>query len=147
MIDIDDIKLVKQPTNDTCVAACLSMVTGVPVQEIIDEFKCLNIHPPYKEQDFLPFLVRKNILPILTSFLCWSAYMPRTINLCCGPSLNNTGGMHAYLILCRGDNWFNVLDPSNGDKVTHEDFITGKLLPERVIQLRDCSYIAKPWEF
>lgn len=53
---------VKQPTDDTCVSACLAMVLGVDVHQVIEDF-----HQQYvaRELDVIDYLESKGLVPTL----------------------------------------------------------------------------------
>ncbi len=105
-------KFVMQPTSDTCTSACLSMLTGIDVGTVINEF-----HAGWKssENKVNPstYLTEKSIKHSVCSepfsnILEWGSVYLLTV-----PSLNIDGGLHHIVVDLRNDTEV-VLDPNKG---------------------------------
>lgn len=104
------IELVNQPTGDSCTSACLSMLTGIDVNQVVEQF-----HKDWQtnQSDPSEFLSKHGIRSyahnkVFDHRLDWG-----TIYLATVPSLNIEGGLHHILIDLSGDK-IRVLDPNNG---------------------------------
>lgn len=98
LLDLKKISLVNQKRNNDCVVACLSMVTGLGMEEVEEELINAGGEAPYAVTDYVPFLVRKNIYPefIISSLnevilddtiylmLCSGAHNPATAHMIVG---------------------------------------------------------------
>lgn len=107
------IKLVTQPTDNSCVSACLSMISGIDIDKIMEVF-----HDSYynHETTIYAFLDLHNI-----PYLIPDAKLPEKNFLWGGhtyllsvPSLNIEGGLHAILVQYDGDKLF-IFDPQKGN--------------------------------
>lgn len=107
---VENIELITQPTQSSCVHACLSMVTGIPVQIILEQ-----LSEPNPPNAYIPWLVRNNILPTFERNFLFG-------NLCLVDiaSLNYLGTLHMVVVDARCDKQedIKVFDPQEGnDKV------------------------------
>lgn len=109
---IDKIVFQQQPTGTSCVHTCLSMLTGIPVEKIIEE-----MGP--EGQTFIAetnFLLRHGYFPVRLMndpIIGWG--FPRTgLYLLTVASLNTVGAQHRILV--EVDNNYNeiVYDPNEG---------------------------------
>jgi hypothetical protein len=96
--DLREITLVNQTEKDNCVAACLSMVTGIDLEKVEQELKISGGEAPYSSEDYIKFLVRKNIYPEYSGrgmkellsddtiylMLCSGAFNPATAHMIVG---------------------------------------------------------------
>lgn len=101
------INLVEQITNDSCVTACLAMVTGLDVHEIYREF-----HEDYfvkHTQTIHRYAAQKGVdlAPVHT---CYNSLAEPGVYLVTVPSLNIVGGLHEIVIDTR-DGFINIYDP------------------------------------
>ena len=104
------IKLVQQPTADTCTSACLSMITGINVNDVINDF-----HKKWKDQEsnpseflsheYVKHVVNKNVFD---HHLEWGFVYLLTV-----PSLNIDGGLHHIIADLSGDLEV-IFDPNQG---------------------------------
>jgi len=104
------IKLVNQPTPTSCTSACLAMVTGLDVHDIIAEF-----HDDWHSQKTNPaeFLKSKGF-EFVTNTNPFSNIMKwGKVYLLSVASLNIQGGLHHIIADMRGDQEV-ILDPNNG---------------------------------
>ena len=130
---VENIELVTQPTQSSCVHACLSMVTGIPVQIILEQ-----LSEPNPPNEYIPWLVRNNILPTFErNFLFGNLYL---VDIA---SLNYLGTLHMVVVDVRCDKQedIKVFDPQEGnDKVYLE---RGSLLEmgnwATCVRLLDCG--------
>ena len=93
-----------QPTPYTCVHACVAMVLGIPVQEVIDK---VGLHHGMNQQDLLAVLNQYDVMHAMTMFgAMWTGWHLLTV-----PSLNVRGGTHK--VVCHWEaGKYRVLDPS-----------------------------------
>ena len=98
----EKIELVQQPTDHTCVAACLSMITGIPVNLVIEE---VGEKSGLREEQL--FLLRSGFGSEIT-------FNIDTPNLFIATVVSiNIHGLHAVLIDNR--DWdYTVYDPNQG---------------------------------
>lgn len=103
-------QLVTQPTPWSCTHACLSMVSGVPVQDIIDEFGEGGM--TYKDE--LKWLVRHDILPApcLNVGNLLHPFPMHGVYIISAPSLNMPGKEHSLVVVV--GKGYQVLDPNTG---------------------------------
>lgn len=106
------INLVRQPTGDTCTSACLAMITGIGVEDVINEF-----HQKWKDQESNPseFLKVHGFeheihTDPFNNCVDWGYVYLVTV-----PSLNIEGGLHHIILDTSGDSEM-VYDPNNGKK-------------------------------
>ena len=120
-----EIKFVQQPTQVTCVHACLAMVTGEDVSALVERFGDHGLS--FDEQATV--LVEHKIWPVNTTF------QPHPFDTCgsylvgtC--SLNIPGQMHCVVVEASGDG-YKVHDPNKGregkDCYRDEDIMSGRL--------------------
>jgi hypothetical protein len=104
------IKHVTQPTPHSCVHACLSMVTGLSVHDLIARFS---------DDDGLDYpktatvLTEMGIMPV-----SMPAITPHTMPICGAyfvsvPSLNLPGRSHQVVVNLEGEKWV-LYDPNDG---------------------------------
>lgn len=104
----------QQPTPDTCTSACLAMITGLPVSQVIEEYD--HLHKAH-ESNPCKYLLEKGV-----PFVYGSIYEQMRVCgtfLLCVPSLNIQGGNHNIIFRT----WYNpddgyyykqLLDPARG---------------------------------
>jgi len=120
-----EIKIVTQPTFYSCVPACLSMVTGIPVEDIINDFKDIEVHQGVPIAEAFRWLVRHNILPAYLDL----AYPCNNIYLCSVLSKTNSWKYHMVVITISTDETLNLLDPAVGEKYISADLNEGGDFP------------------
>lgn len=96
-----------QINDKSCVHACLSMVTGIPVETLWERFP-----HPMRQEDEIVVLVENKIFPVPSSsygpqFLRYGTYMMTV------PSLNVGGALHCVLVVYNEDGAF-LYDPQSG---------------------------------
>lgn len=101
-------KFVQQPTPQTCVHACLSMVTGVPVGELVDRFG--DKGQPFEVEAAV--LIENGIFP--DARYSSGTAMPVGFYFCSAPSLNIPGGLHRIVVELNESYDFIVHDPNTG---------------------------------
>lgn len=107
---MSDIKFVQQPTADSCTSACLSMLTGIPIHDVIETF-----HYDWKAKKSNPavFLNRNGFnYEVNHNPFCHTAEWG-SVYLLTVPSLNIVGGLHHIIMDLRSDTEV-ILDPNYG---------------------------------
>lgn len=104
------IKLVQQPTPDSCTSACLSMLTSVDVNEVVSLFhsdwKSLRSNPSeFLSNHGIRHSVNKDVF---SHKVKWGYIYLLTV-----PSLNIEGGLHHIVLDLTGE-FEIVLDPNSG---------------------------------
>lgn len=104
------IKLVQQPTADTCTSACLSMITSIDINEIINDF-----HEEWKNYKTNPskFLSHQCIGHVVNKDVFNHTLEWDSIYLLTVASLNIDGGLHHIVLDLTGEIEM-VFDPNNG---------------------------------
>lgn len=116
---------VQQPSDITCVHACLSMITGIPVPDLVERFGNRGLSFDAKAT----VLVEHGIWPVNTTF------QPHPFDTCgvyivgtC--SLNWPGKMHCIVVEASGDG-YTVYDPNEGregkESYQDEDIMSGRI--------------------
>lgn len=115
MIEKEDLypELVRQPTSDSCTAACLAMATGMSIDYVMEDF-----HREYLEKG-TPFihewLDKHKIEHNMTNI---STPISPGMYLMCLPSLNALGKLHSVLAFifydCTDNICWRVIDPMRG---------------------------------
>jgi len=106
------IKFVQQPTSKTCVHACLAMVTGQPVQDIVLRFGDRGIGA----EEEVAFLTENGLLPVPMNRYAKNYFSETGLYLITAPSLNLLGKTHRLVVVI-DNNWdFTILDPNAGRK-------------------------------
>ena len=103
-----EVKLQQQPTPRTCAHTCLSMVTGVPVEDLIERFGDRGLAFPEEAC----VLIENGIFPVNTTgshheFALEGVYLVST------PSLNLPGKLHMVVVEASADGYV-VYDPNTG---------------------------------
>lgn len=107
-------KLVNQPTSNTCTSACLAMITGMDVNIVISEFHDdwrLSKNDPKRYLETKGVKCEFNDGGAFNNCLSWDSVFLLTV-----PSLNLDGKLHHIVVDLRGhgDVDVTVLDPNNG---------------------------------
>ena len=105
------VQLIKQPTKHSCVHACLSMVTGIPVINILERFgeRALDTHRELTvltEMGICPVPLPNSTEPLMTLGNVFFVTVP---------SLNLVGRNHAIVVETSNDGDVIVYDPSPKD--------------------------------
>lgn len=104
------IELVNQVDDKTCASACISMLTGMPIDKVIEEFHgdylALNI-------DIGDYLRSKGFV-VRDAYSKERLLKPGSVYLLCVPSLNVVGGLHEVVVDIR--DVFEIYDPQAGRK-------------------------------
>ena len=108
-----DITFVQQPTRNSCVSACLSMVTGIDVITVINQF-----HSDYHDRettiyDYLDYHGVEYLVPDIRSAGRDHLYENNTYMITV-PSLNRKGGLHAIVASVDANGALEVFDPQKG---------------------------------
>ena len=121
-----EIKHQKQPTRDTCTSACLAMILGTPVDEVVEEF-----HKDWTEGKTDPahYLVKKGVkLQIhrepYDNTVLWGKVYLLTV-----PSLNVKARTHHVVVDMRGGEGKGIVyDPNEGwtDKARYVGWTKGR---------------------
>lgn len=119
------VNFVQQPSSVTCVHACLAMVTGIPVESLVERFGDRGLAFDSKAT----VLVENKIWPVNTTFrdhpfdTC-GVYLVGTC------SLNLPGKMHCVVVEASSDG-YRVYDPNKGrqgkDFYVDDDIMNGRL--------------------
>lgn len=107
-------KFVQQPTHDTCTSACLAMITGKPVEQVIAEYD--HLHKSGESNSSI-YLDENKIAHVEGGLHGWVATCG--LHLLCVPSLNIVGGLHNILLLVweseeKGVFCKQIFDPAMG---------------------------------
>ena len=99
-----------QPCPTSCVSASLAMVTGLPVQIVVDRF-----HEAYHKFELsLRDMLEALNVPFKSFDTCDNNSLDEVgAYICHVPSLNMTGSHHQLVIEVTEDNYF-ILDPNVG---------------------------------
>ena len=101
----------QQPTDHSCVHACISMVTGVPVEDIIDE---------YSLEDEGMALDQEHVVVDTLGYFHITYHAPVVLQgrvfLVTVPSMNIVGNFHRIVIDARVPDNPHVYDPNKGRK-------------------------------
>lgn len=101
---------VNQPTSNSCVSACIAMISGIDVQVVYDEF-----HDHYKSchMNAGEYLLAKGIKTVVgtsESRVQWGS-----VYLLAVPSLNVEAGMHQIVLDCQSEDLgIEIYDPNEG---------------------------------
>lgn len=104
----DGMTLVPQSTFGECGAACLAMVTGQKLLEVVEELEeggCRARIDGITPDQLLVYLHRHGF-PLAREVMAWDSSQPAILTV---PSLNHLGFLH--FLVWDGENY---LDPSNG---------------------------------
>jgi len=105
------IQHVQQPTSKTCVHACLSMVTGVPVEDLVARFKDRGL----TTMDDYVVLTELGILPVPIDKIMETLFPYYGVYFVSVPSANHHRKTHAMVLeLTRDDDAFVLYDPNEG---------------------------------
>jgi len=106
------LELVKQPTATTCVHACLSMLSGIAVEDIVKDLGDSGVasdreHKWYRDNGYEPIYIEPH-----KKF----DFKRDGVYLATVPSLNKIGGTHRIVILADSEAgcMFKVFDPNRG---------------------------------
>jgi len=142
LMNLREISLVKQTTKNNCVAACLSMVTGIGIETVEKELQKANGVAPYHAEDYLKFLVRENIYPEYSGRGMRELLSDDTIYLLlCSGSFNPASAHMVVGLMYKGQ--MQILDPS--DDLENEKiycsvkYNNGDIPVFQYISLTDCE--------
>ena len=107
--------LIKQPTYNSCTSACLAMLTGLPLDQVMDEF-----HEKWVNGDDVPtcqfnpytYLCSKGFMPQLNCNPYGATLLGNAASLLTVPSLNLEAINHHLIYDCTDMENPQVLDPS-----------------------------------
>ena len=95
----EDIKLVNQVCDSTCHHAVIAMVTGVPIQDLIDEYGIGGDPASEKDglcnRDAIRVLMRHEILPVPMHGFVVNPFPVYGVYKIAAPSLNRPGRLHS----------------------------------------------------
>ena len=139
-----EIELVQQIDDETCVAACLAMVTGKTSKRVINELEEAGFKPPYNEIEYCPYLVRNDILPEIYQSATTARFSWETVNLIIVASKNHIAKTHLIVVVYgKIDADCKVFDPQQGrgnkDHYTTKEWKSSEIPWAKVIELTDCS--------
>lgn len=100
------IELVRQPTSNTCASACIAMLTGLPVETVVDEFHWGFTNHLLAIDDYLK---SKGVIVKRTEDRQRIEF--ETVYMLIVPSLNATGQFHVVLCDTR-ECTMDVTDPA-----------------------------------
>ena len=121
----------QQPTGSTCMSACIAMVLGEPVSDIVSDF-----HKSYMAEklDADEYLRARGIEleVLLTNAKIEAGY----IYICSVPSLNLQARTHAILLDMREEYW-SLYDPNQGKegKLYYVPDVPDSILGENEVRL------------
>lgn len=99
-------KLQKQTLHNSCLSACVAMLTGRPVEEVTAQY-----HDLIWSGMPITEVLRQEGVPFQELSLKANQVWFGRVYLACVPSLNLPGSFHAIIIDARGDE-MEVLDPA-----------------------------------
>ncbi len=128
------IQHVTQPSKHSCMAACLAMVTGLPV-----EYVRQRLPEPANADECTRFLAHHQVrTELLREDQLWAGHL-YIISLC---SLNLPGQLHAAVLDWRDEQAPALYDPNFGREgkltVSLDDFMQGRVGWSAPIRLTDC---------
>lgn len=129
-----EITLVNQIDDCTCIPACMAMISGFKLEDVLHIMEDIR-KPPYSEHETMIGLVRLKVLPIQ---ILGRVLKPFHLYMAMVPSLNAIGVIHAIVIDVRDGN-LKVFDPQNGR--TDKKFYTDQYLPGNWCQLVSCERV------
>lgn len=102
------IQHVQQPTNNSCVSACIAMVTGMPIEQVMEEF-----HDKYctHEIDVYNYLVQKGFLVRIANSV--DLIMENRLYIVHVASVNAPAVLHEIVVDTRNEDLV-VYDPNDG---------------------------------
>ena len=117
------IQFVQQPTHNTCTSACLSMITGIPVADVISDFH--NDWVDGQKTNPSKFLLKHGFEHSQEKFVWNNNIYGGHVYLLTVPSLNIVGGMHHIIFDANQEIGKRVFDPIKGrpDKTYYVDWI------------------------
>lgn len=133
-----ELKLVQQPTGDTCTSACLAMLAGIPIDTVISEF-----HQEWKSSAATTnpqtYLLQKGFecevrADTFNNCVDWDGVYLVTV-----ASLNIPGGLH-HIILDMRNGIETVLDPNIG-RHDKKYYIGWSAKPENELEIPLRSWI------
>lgn len=112
------ISMVQQPTHNTCVSACISVVTGIAVDGIVSRF-----HEKYFSGDMEAHeIFDEEGLPYRLCFAFERRVKPGYTYLLSVPSINYVAGHHMVVAQVEQDFWYFV-DPAFGRPCKYYDLV------------------------
>lgn len=102
-----EVSHVQQPTAHTCVHACLSMVTGVPIEEYIERFGDNGLS--FEEETVA--LVEDSIFPVRMPSDAPHEFPNTGVYFVSVPSLNMAGYLHRVVVTA-SEEGYEVFDPN-----------------------------------
>lgn len=99
-----------QPTFNTCMSACIAMVAGQPVDEVVSRW-----HQSFHDKtDWLDDALDYYKIPYFYGSQRRAELLYGFIYFLTVPSLNITGGLHEILVSLTADRGIEVFDPVKG---------------------------------
>lgn len=99
-----------QPTFNTCMSACIAMVAGQPVDEVVARW-----HQSFHDKtDWLDDALDYYKIPYFYGSQRRAELLYGFIYFLTVPSLNITGGLHEILVSLTADRGIEVFDPVKG---------------------------------
>ncbi|EPK0710199.1 hypothetical protein [Enterobacter hormaechei] len=100
----------QQPTFNTCMATCVAMVAGQPVDEVVSRW-----HQAFHDKtDWLDDALDYYKIPYFYGSQRKAELLHGFIYFLTVPSLNITGGLHQILISLTAERGIEVFDPAKG---------------------------------
>ena len=124
MSDSISVNFVQQPTPHSCVHACLSMITGIPIESLIDRF---GDHGLSMDEE-VTVLVENKLWPYRNTECGPHPFPLEGVYLVTVPSLNLEGKLHRVVVDARTEG-YTVFDPNTGrdgrKAYSSDDVMTG----------------------
>lgn len=102
-----DIQLINQPDDDSCVVACIAMITCMPFEMVRSLFKSV----PVSVEDECKVL---STLGVYAEYNRKIANWTNSVYLLTVPSLNCPGGLHEIVLIIDSQGLCKILDPQSG---------------------------------
>jgi len=103
------ISMVQQPTHNTCVSACISVVTGIATGLVVERF-----HDKYCSGDAEAHeIFEQEGLPYRACYSWERSLKPGKTYFLSVPSINHVAGLHMVVAQVEADCWYFV-DPATG---------------------------------
>ena len=132
------VKFVRQPSARTCVQACLSMVTGVPIADLIERLGDRGLDRETETTILTEYGIFPELLPVEHVWLFSGVYLMTV------PSLNLLGHTHRIVVFEDGENdLWKLYDPNRGRRGVryHSVRAFGRKRQEPPVSYTEATYL------
>lgn len=110
----EELEHVQQIDNSTCVHACLAMVTGDAIEDIVSVLGGAGEEDGLTTRDIYRYLMSRSIMPVLQDGTLISPFIYRGVYKVAVPSLNRSGRVHSVILTYDKHGGKTVYDPQRG---------------------------------